>query len=481
MKYTLIAGILGLFAASISQAQLAGTLNQVVSPVRPIIDRTPSDLKAIREEARRRVQSTTEGINSLSTLASGVIANLPGPQFKAPAATTILSASGQPVVNEVTVEDGFLAVEKEWLFLGEEADKVHLQGTNIEIQEAQFLPALSKWLYNVKVTGNEDEVSHIRNRLPKSLQDQIGRNHIYLSQSEVSTKGSLLRHVDKIKVSTQQFESCPTPLRIGMVDTHVTTTHPLLSHIVFTQASFIVEQRAGQDPRPNQNNGLDSYAADSKKQTSKASELAGGVAFSSDHGTAVASLLAASMPESSQVFNASVFYSRNSVSQGATLMSLIEGLNYLASQQVDAINMSLAGPDNPVLARVIKQLDESGIQIIAAVGNEGPASLPLYPAAYPETLGITAVDKSHAIYRWANQGDYVDFAAVGVSVETAHPDGKVIRQTGTSMASPRATALYACFLRTELERNAALLKLQQLALDTGPPGRDSVFGFGVLP
>lgn len=328
---------------------------------------------------------------------------------------------------------------------------------------------------------SEDEVSHIRNRLPKSLQDQIGRNHIYLSQSEVSAKGSLLRHVDKIEVSTQQFESCPTPLRIGMVDTHVTTTHPLLSHIVFTQASFIVEQREGQDPRPNQNNGLDSDAADSKKQTSKASELAGGVAFSSDHGTAVASLLAASMPESSQVFNASVFYSRNSVSQGATLMSLIEGLNYLASQQVDAINMSLAGPDNPVLARVIKQLDESGIQIIAAVGNEGPASLPLYPAAYPETLGITAVDKSHAIYRWANQGDYVDFAAVGVSVEVAHPDGKVIRQTGTSMASPRATALYACFLRTELERNAALLKLQQLALDTGPPGRDSVFGFGVLP
>lgn len=143
--------------------------------------------------------------------------------------------------------------------------------------------------------------------------------------------------------------------------------------------------------------------------------------------------------------------------------------------------MSLAGPDNPVLASVIKQLDEKGVQIIAAVGNEGPASLPLYPAAYPETLGITAVDKNHAIYRWANQGSYVDFASYGVSVDAAHPKGDTVRQTGTSMAAPRATALYACFLRAEKERKGALIKLQHLAVDAGEPGRDSIFGFGVLP
>ena len=118
MKYTLIVAILSLIAAPISQAQLAGTLNQVVSPVRPIIDRTSSDLKAIREEARRKAQSSIEGTRDLSTVASGVLGDIPAPQFIAPAATTILSTSGQVVVNEVTVENGFLAVEKEWLFLG---------------------------------------------------------------------------------------------------------------------------------------------------------------------------------------------------------------------------------------------------------------------------------------------------------------------------------------------------------------------------
>lgn len=477
MKYTFFVGIVGLFAASISHAQLAGTLNQVVSPVRPIIDRAPSELKSIRDEARRKVKTSVEGARDLSTLASGVVSNVPAPQFVAPKATTILSASGQKIIKEVSVENGFLAVEKEWLFIGEEADKAYFNGTNMEIQEAQFLPALSQWLYKVKVTGDEDDVSYIRNTLPKNLQSQLGRNHIYLSQSEVATNASKPETKHKSKASSQKFESCLIPLRIGMVDTHVVSTHPMLSHISLKQASFIVGQ--SQKSENGQESNMSSKG-DGKVMGLPTSQE-NTVAFTSDHGTAVASLIAASLPDSSQVFNASVFYSRNSVSQGATLMSLIEGLNYLASQQVDAINMSLAGPDNPILARVIQQLDTNGIQVIAAVGNEGPASLPLYPAAYPETLGITAVDKSHAIYRWANQGDYVDFAAFGVSVDAAHPNGKTVRQTGTSMASPRATALYACFFRTEQQRHAALLKMQKIALDAGSPGRDKVFGFGVLP
>lgn len=479
MKYTFFVGIVGLFAASISHAQLAGTLNQVVPPVRPIIDRAPSELKSIRDEARRKVKTSVEGARDLSTLTSGVVSNVPAPQFVAPKATTILSASGQKVIKEVSVENGFLAVEKEWLFIGEEADKAYFNGTNMEIQEAQFLPALSQWLYKVKVTGDEDDVSYIRNTLPKNLQSQLGRNHIYLSQSEVATNASKPETKHKSKAPSQKFESCSTPLRIGMVDTHVVPTHPMLSHITLRQASFIVAPSHGS--KQSQNSNTSSKGDGNGKDTRQPISQENTVAFSSDHGTAVASLIAASLPDSSQVFNASVFYSRNSVSQGATLMSLIEGLNYLASQQVDAINMSLAGPDNPILARVIQQLDTNGIQVIAAVGNEGPASLPLYPAAYPETLGITAVDKSHAIYRWANQGDYVDFAAFGVSVDAAHPNGKTVRQTGTSMASPRATALYACFFRTEQQRHAALLKMQKIALDAGSPGRDKVFGFGVLP
>ena len=108
MKYALIVGVASLLMASISQAQLTGTLNQVVSPVRPIIDRTPSDLKAIREEAKRRVQSSIEGVDSATTLVSSVVNSIPSPQFVAPETATILSSSGQVIVNKLWLKMVFL-------------------------------------------------------------------------------------------------------------------------------------------------------------------------------------------------------------------------------------------------------------------------------------------------------------------------------------------------------------------------------------
>ncbi|WP_251139843.1 hypothetical protein [Alteromonas sp. ALT199] len=81
MKYRLFVAIVGLFAAPISQAQLAGTLNQVVSPVQPVIDKTPSDLKSIREVARQKAQSSAEDVRDLSTLASGALSHVSNPNL----------------------------------------------------------------------------------------------------------------------------------------------------------------------------------------------------------------------------------------------------------------------------------------------------------------------------------------------------------------------------------------------------------------
>ena len=66
-----------------------------------------------------------------------------------------------------------------------------------------------------------------------------------------------------------------------MVDTHVASNHPLLSHVNLTQASFIVGHNQDRNQEQDGNAGSETD-----------------VAFSSDHDTAVASLLAASLPKS---------------------------------------------------------------------------------------------------------------------------------------------------------------------------------------
>ncbi|WOI37821.1 S8 family serine peptidase [Alteromonas sp. CI.11.F.A3] len=425
---------------------------QIIEPVTPIIDRVPVDVGTVRDVLENQVEqgvgSTFETLN-----------NIPAPQFTVPSPLSLTSPAGNLLLKEVKTPDGFLAVKREWLVVGSEADKAHFTHPDITIESSHYLTAIDQWIYRLKVSTSLDELSQIRNNLPTSLKAQVGRNHIYLAQSmdnlqspetyqipenpenqkNSQDKQASIETTDKPKV-------CQVPVRIGMIDTNIAHNHQALKHLVIEQQSFLPQA----------------------------------LPTTQVHGTSVASLLADNMRPGSQLYNASVFYTRNSISQGATLLSLIDGLNYLAAQHVDAINMSLAGPENPVLAKVIEKISEQGVQIIAAVGNEGPASPPLFPAAYPSTVAVTAVDSNHAIYRWANQGNYVDFAASGVSVEVAHPDGTISRETGTSMATPFVSARYACLFRASSNQAQALAILRDQAVDAGSPGRDPVFGVGIL-
>ena len=157
----------------------------------------------------------------------------------------------------------------------------------------------------------------------------------------------------------------------------------------------------------------------------------------------------------------------------------MKGLNWLASQELSVINISLAGPDNRLLDTAIKALRERQVSLVAAVGNQGPAASPLYPAAYPEVLGVTAADASGKIYRWANRGEQVMFAGPGVSVPVADPDGGMVADSGTSLAAPVVAAALACH-RADSTESDAIDALIRKARDMGEPGRDTSFGHGFL-
>ena len=77
---------------------------------------------------------------------------------------------------------------------------------------------------------------------------------------------------------------------------------------------------------------------------------------------------------------------------GGAVDAVAAAFGWLAREQVAVINVSLVGPRNALLERVVASLVKRGHVIVAAVGNEGPAAPPLYPAAYDGVVGVTAVD-----------------------------------------------------------------------------------------
>jgi hypothetical protein len=203
----------------------------------------------------------------------------------------------------------------------------------------------------------------------------------------------------------------------------------------------------------------------------------GGVSLPDPHGTAVASVM--SQREAAlELFAADVYCGEPT---GGAVDSMAAAFGWLARENVAVINVSLVGPRNALLERVIAKLTKRGHVIVAAVGNDGPAAPPLYPAAYDGVVGVTAVDAKHKVLVEACRGKHVDFAAQGADVNgaTQAPDVWVAVR-GTSFAAPVVALQLALRMAApdpaQLER--ALADLASAAVDLGRNGRDDIYGAG---
>lgn len=203
------------------------------------------------------------------------------------------------------------------------------------------------------------------------------------------------------------------------------------------------------------------------------------------HGTAVASLLVGrdggfhGALRGARLYAADVYGGRAS---GGSAESIVRALAWMAQKRVAVVNISLSGPPNALLGAATEAFVKRGHVLVAAVGNDGPAAPERYPAAYPGVVGVTSVDSARDIQLDANRGGDVAFAARGVQVRAAALSGGYADVTGTSFAAPVVAARFAVLV-PQPDRGAvarAWTTLEHDAVDLGAPGRDPVFGYGLL-
>lgn len=195
------------------------------------------------------------------------------------------------------------------------------------------------------------------------------------------------------------------------------------------------------------------------------------------HGTYVAQILAR---ENVRVEVADVFQADAQGAPVATAESIARGIDWLATRRIPVVNVSITGPDSGVLSAVVARAIERGTIVVAAAGNDGPAAPPVYPAAFANVVGVTAVDEGGRVYRRANRGQHVDFAALGVRVPVASPNGGVEYVSGTSYAAPLIAAAFAHRYTQQRPGGAVveIARMQEAATDLGERGRDPIFGWG---
>ncbi len=175
-----------------------------------------------------------------------------------------------------------------------------------------------------------------------------------------------------------------------------------------------------------------------------------------------------------------VFFADKAGNPVSDTTSMLDALNLMNGFGVDIINLSLTGPKDPVIAKVIAEMSKNGIIFVAAAGNGGPAAKPSYPAAYPQVIAVTAVNRKSRGYRYANRGSYIDIAAPGVDIWTALPGSKAGYQSGTSFAVPYVTAVIASIYKQYGPMSKEQILRHITTRDLGAPGRDRVYGRGLV-
>jgi hypothetical protein len=212
----------------------------------------------------------------------------------------------------------------------------------------------------------------------------------------------------------------------------------------------------------------------------------GGAVHPSAHGTAVAALMVGRDERFHGAAPGATLYAADIYCDsptGGAADRIAQALAWLAREQVPVINLSLVGPPNQALARAVAAMLARGHLLVAAVGNDGPAAPPLYPASYPGVVGVTAVDRNGQPLPEAARGPQVLFAAPGHQMVSASPGEPPYRPVrGTSFAAPIVAGLLAPALGRPdpIRAREAVAGLARQAAGVGPDTVSNSLGYGIV-
>ena len=449
----------------VAEEQVAEAVDQVVEEtaeeqVAEVVEQSTAE--AVEEEIADATASAVEA--NVSDTSEGNLEELIAQQLEANAVVAAealameraegrLSAEVDEVLDAIEAEidiDARRIHQDQWLVMAEPKVFDELADEGYIFDEFTELPGLGLRLAEVAAPASFD-ISTTRD----GIMDVVGSDRAEVDLNHIYTAGTPELQTDEAGILPLDAMAFPEALatmnlRIGIVDSAVDTDHPAFASAKISSRPFAAAAN------------LPNY-----------------------HGTAIASIIAANavpfrgLAPEAELFAAAVFEQDDDRGEIASTVSLVRALDWLLSSEVDAINLSLAGPPNRLLEVALTRISEQGVMVLAAAGNGGPMARPQYPAAYTSVVAVTAVDQRGRAFRLANRGDYLDLAAPGVNLRHAVAGGGYASSSGTSFAVPFAVTAAALMKHQEPDSDV-IARLYAAATDIGPPGRDDIYGYGLL-
>nr|WP_298147309.1 S8 family serine peptidase [uncultured Pseudomonas sp.] len=161
---------------------------------------------------------------------------------------------------------------------------------------------------------------------------------------------------------------------------------------------------------------------------------------------------------------------------------LVQAIQQCRDAGSTVISMSLGGGASSTTERnAMDAAYQAGVLVVAAAGNDGNSSLS-YPASYDSVVSVAAVDSSGNRASFSQYNNQVEVSAPGVDVRSTTPGNTYSTYSGTSMATPHASAVYALVWSQHRQCTAQQIRkvVNLTAQDRGTSGRDAYYGYGIV-
>ncbi|MFU8863999.1 MAG: S8 family serine peptidase [Rhodobacterales bacterium] len=375
--------------------------------------------------------------------ASGAGSGRSGPSISVPSGVSPRRQRQQPQ-RRSTLPEIVLALPG-----GQSLDAVEALGYRVLGARVNDTLALTLFRLGLPAGRSADQArAELAQLLPEATADV---NHLYAPDEFICRDGTCDAHE---MIGWSGWPSAFAP-RIGMIDTGINVDHAALAgqNLTVIQSDLDERDAAGRQ-----------------------------------HGTAIAAMLLGRLDSRvpgllphAELVAVEAFH-RGGTGDQADAFSLVNAIDQLLAENVSVINMSFSGPENAVLRDITQRAVARDVAMVAAAGNGGAGAAPAYPAAWPHVVAVTAVDHQGRVYRQANQGPYISFAAPGVGLWTAASISGGRLKSGTSFAAPFVTAALAVerMRAPEVPVEEVISQMLACAQDLGEAGYDPVFGHGLV-
>jgi hypothetical protein len=335
--------------------------------------------------------------------------------------------------------------------LSEEQVRAMAQRHGLTLVESQNLPLIGATIGLFRITDGRPLDAARRSFASDGSVRDVYFNWIYrLQQTKPLSEGDPAQYaVAKLKLPQAHMLAHGMNVTIAVIDSGIDVSHPELANTI-----------------------SDTFDALGSKEGAHV------------HGTGIAGAIAAhgrlmgSAPEA-RIIAIRAFGSAPGGAESSSYI-IIKSLNYAVLHGAQIINMSFAGPKDMLIERGIAATAARDVLLVAAAGNAGPKSPPLFPAANPNVIAVSGTDSQDRLFTASNRGVHIALAAPGTDIFLPAPDQKYQMTSGTSFSAAYVSGIAALLLERNptLKPNEVRAILTNTARDLGTPGKDDQFGYG---